>query len=388
MMNTVPFDKLGPGQSGRLVYQVLGQDGPIMNPQNIRYLPADSGELPANAMNTSASGLTAGLAGANLICSFLNLGVSVYIASQVAGLHRKMDHLQETMDRIERKVDYIVSKVDRIDIQVAENNLRHALDYVLRQAVSGEGVDLRALSGLCDDIDKFNASLSSSLVLNFGLRLSSDIRGRLQKIYDLLYGIRKLVAQRYNIAVDGDPERIITTNPTDDYFSTLGGNLDILVRATTTLSPVQIKLLDKKLIDKKLIDKKLIDKKLIDKKRITNLFTPKKRKKLITKRSASLLSEQMKKMMGLIDFDNCLPEHHSEIFADEDTEATAQGLYALGCKWLHHSDAGLLFRTEVELNAIAEGYEDCWPQLLEEEVAPCGFNQIDVVTDLALIEAV
>ena len=42
MMNTVPFDKLGPGQSGRLAYKVLGQYGPIMNPQNIRYLPADS----------------------------------------------------------------------------------------------------------------------------------------------------------------------------------------------------------------------------------------------------------------------------------------------------------------------------------------------------------
>ena len=69
MLNTVPFDKLGPGQSGRLAYQVLGQDGPIMNPQNIRYLSPDSAELPANALNTGASGLVASLAGANLICA-------------------------------------------------------------------------------------------------------------------------------------------------------------------------------------------------------------------------------------------------------------------------------------------------------------------------------
>ena len=356
MMNTVPFDKLGPGQSGRLAYQVLGQDGPIMNPQNIRYLPADSGELPANAMNTSASGLTAGLAGANLICSFLTLGVSVYIASQVAGLHRKMDRLQETVDRIERKVNYIVSKVDRIDIQVAENNFRHALEYVLRQAVSGEGVDLRALSGLCNDFSKFNDSLSSSLVLNFGLRLSSDIRGRLQNIYDLLYGIRKLVAQRYNMAVGGDPERIITTNPTDGYFSLLGGNLETLVRATMTLNDING-------------------------------------------------GNQFQKM-ALIDFDDYLPERHPYIFKDEaresirtmgrwiwttidgnsEAEAVKQGLYDLGCTWLHHSDAGLLWRTWVELDAIAEGYEYFWPQL--EEAEPCGFNQIDVVTDLALIEVV
>ena len=413
MLNTVPFDKLGPGQSGRLAYQVLGQDGPIMNPQNIRYLSPDSVELPANAMKAGALGLATGLAGANLICSFLNLGVSVYIASQVAGLHRKMDCLQETMNRIEPKVDYIVSKVDRIDIQVAENNLRHALDYVLRQAVSSEGVDLRALSGLCNDFSKFSDSLSlgfftklslgfftklfgrvdpavraeydalkyevrmagwsalaeakkadptmkamthedevrwvvdavrkaqaeqhrtwtADFMLNFDLQLSSDIRGRLQEIHDFVYGLRKLVAQKYNIAVDGDPERIITTNPTDDYFSPfVGGNLEILVKATMTISSAD------------------------------------------------------SKKLGLIDFDDYLPEPHYKIFEGEDTEATEQGLYDLGCAWLHHTDSGLLWRTWTELDAIAKGYDEYfWPQL--KEATPCGFDQIDVVTDLALIEA-
>ena len=46
-MNTVPFKKLGPGQSARLTVQVLGQNGPIPNPQNIRYLPPDSPEIPS-----------------------------------------------------------------------------------------------------------------------------------------------------------------------------------------------------------------------------------------------------------------------------------------------------------------------------------------------------
>lgn len=295
-----------------------------MNPQNIRYLPPDSAELSANAMNTGAAGLAAGSAGANLICSFLNLGVSVSIASQVFGLHRKMD-------RIERKIDYIVSKVDRIDIQVAENNLRHALDYVLRQAVSGEAVDLRVLSGLLNDFEKFLDSLPLFPLLNFNLQLSSDIRGRLQAIYYLAYGIRKLVAQRYNIAVGGDPERIITMDPTDDYYSLLfGGKLEILVRATMTVANDKIK------------------------------------------------------ELGLTDFDDYLPMHHSGLFKDEAPEAIEQGLYDLGYEWLHHSDAGLFVRTLLELVAIKDGYEVVWPQLID--ATPCGFNQIDVVTDLALIE--
>ena len=106
-MNTVPFDKLGPGQSGRLAYQVVGQNGPIFNPQNIRFLPPDSLEIPATSMG--ASGLSVGLAGASLIGSVLNLGISLFNAFQISGLHSRMN-------RIERKIDYIVSKVDRIDL--------------------------------------------------------------------------------------------------------------------------------------------------------------------------------------------------------------------------------------------------------------------------------
>ena len=173
-MNTVPFDQLGPGQSGRLAYQVLGQDGPIFNPQNIRYLPPDSPGIPeilANPMAMVESALSAGLAGANLIGSILNLGVSLYIAHRINSLHKKVDHLQEIIDRIEQKIDYIVAKVDRIDTQVAENNLRHALNHVLQSAVSLERVDLRAIADLRGDISKFQESLPSGLVFNFGLQL-------------------------------------------------------------------------------------------------------------------------------------------------------------------------------------------------------------------------
>ena len=59
-MNTVPFDQLGPGQSGRLAYQVLGQDGPIFNPRNIRYLSPDSPEMAALSTGAGASPFAGG----------------------------------------------------------------------------------------------------------------------------------------------------------------------------------------------------------------------------------------------------------------------------------------------------------------------------------------
>ena len=366
-MNTVSFDQLGPGQSGRLVYQVLGQNGPIFNPHNIRYLSPDSPEIPANPMVAGESGLSAGLAGANLIGSILNLGVSVYIAHRINSLHKKVDHLQETMDRIEHKIDYIVTKVDRIDTQIAENNLRHALEHVLRRSVSLEGVDLKGLATLCSDFDKFMDSLSSPLLLNFGLQLSSDIRNQLQLTCDLAYGIRKLIAQRYNTSVDGDPERIITVDPTGNYFGIFGGDLETLVKIT---------ILHRSVFDKEFVEGLLE-------------FLHENRS-YMTFGGVSIIKENLRKFLSIeidsfyeiftewVFLDEFLPE---DIFKNEAPEVVEQELYDLGCAWLHNTDAGLLYRTWVELDGIADGYENVfWPQLKEAKPSP--FNQIDVACDV------
>ena len=344
-MNTVPFDQLGPGQSGRLAYQVLGQNGPIFNPQNIRYLPPDSLEIPANTMSTGTSGMFAGLAGANLIGSVLNLGVSLFNAFQISGLHSEIDQIQATLNRIEGKIDHIVSKVDRIDTQVAENNLRHALEHVLRKSVSSEGVDLRVLAGLCHDFDKFRESLPSPLLLNFGLRLSSDIRDQLQQIYDLAYGIRRLVAQKYNISVDGDPGRMITIDPIEDYFR-FGGNLEMLVKTTILYWVYRFPLVDDFPDELGKVDECFAE---------------------------------------WVFLDEFLPEGSMDIILDETIEWGERWLYVLGVAWLYQTDAGLLLRTWMELDGIADGYENTfWPQLKESE--PCGFSQIEIACEIPLLE--
>ena len=364
-MNTVPFEQLGPGQSGRLAYQVLGQNGPIFNPQNIRYLPPDSPEIPANPMAMGESGLSAGLAGANLIGSILNLGVSLYIAHRINDLHEKMDHLQEIMDRVEQKIDYIVAKVDRIDTQVAENNLRHALNHVLQKAVSLEGIDLRFLAGFHEDLSVFNNSLSSPLISNFGLRLSSDVRDRLQMIYDLLYGIRKFVAQRHNFAIYGDSERVIAITPTLEYFELLGRPLETMVKEN-------------------MLFEKVIDELAIHKEDMLgfSIFSDEEFSECEDGHRDRLV--ELFDNAGFIDLcPNGL--FLSDLFMDEAPEVVEQGLYDLCCAWLHNTDAGLLWRTWIELEGIADGYENVfWPQLKEAE--PCGINQIEVACDVPLLE--
>ena len=73
----VPFDQIGQSQVGRLVYQVIGKEGPILNPQNIRYLPPDAGKTSV----TDVQGLTAGIAGLNLVLSAGTLAVAAYTAN-------------------------------------------------------------------------------------------------------------------------------------------------------------------------------------------------------------------------------------------------------------------------------------------------------------------
>lgn len=55
------FTKVGPGQSIRLVYQGMGQNGPISNPTNIRYIPAGTADAVSAASTPLAplSALTA-----------------------------------------------------------------------------------------------------------------------------------------------------------------------------------------------------------------------------------------------------------------------------------------------------------------------------------------
>jgi hypothetical protein len=71
----VPFDKLGPGQSGRLAYQVMGKDGPVFNPAGIRYLePSDA--TAGIAASTAALDVLPALAGINLAVSVGTLALS------------------------------------------------------------------------------------------------------------------------------------------------------------------------------------------------------------------------------------------------------------------------------------------------------------------------
>lgn len=93
----VPFESLGKKQVGRLVYQVIGKDGPVFNPKSIRYLspvyPACPSNLPAlnPSQGMNLSNLAPVLAGLNLVASLANLAVSAAILCKVSKLEKQIE---------------------------------------------------------------------------------------------------------------------------------------------------------------------------------------------------------------------------------------------------------------------------------------------------------
>jgi hypothetical protein len=211
---SVPFQPLGPGQVGRLVYQVIGQNGPISNPANIRYLPP--GEIGGSSVALSGvPGMDMALAAgqiANLGLGLANLGLSVAILSKLGEMDRRLQEVQAGVERIERKTDLILNAVRRIDVATAEQNLRSALQHTIRRSIVAQEVNLVPFDTLAVDIERFVESLSPAELTygtHPGLRFSTDVRDMLSSVYHLLRGAR--------LQLLGAANRLVQVSPLVNY---------------------------------------------------------------------------------------------------------------------------------------------------------------------------
>lgn len=245
----VNFDQLGPGQVGRLVYQVIGSNGPVSNPARIRYLsPGEAPPSPDTSMSGFAgTSMWAGAAqAADLGLGLANLGVSVAILAEVRALGKKVDELALGVAIVDRKVDQILQRVERIDVNVAENNLRSALRHVLGGAFRDGEVDLTRLRDLDGDIEKFCEALNGFGVgLCPGLRFSSDVRDMIVLTTRLLWAPRVLMWQRFNQVAGGDPGGVLKDDPYSDRFEAVSEMVAANISVRRTLKELAEALGDK-----------------------------------------------------------------------------------------------------------------------------------------------
>jgi len=236
-MEKVPFEKIGVGQSARLVYQVIGENGPIFNPRRIRYLPPDAAsdflDQPLNLPGAFTS-----LAAVNLVASAGNTALSVSILREVKQLNEKVSSALFTLGRIESKIDRLIQHIERIDARVSEGNLRHAIDHILSKAVSNSEIDLTQLARISGDLEIFAQSINGGIIPcnALGLRLSSDVEDKLEAIYKLFFGIRYFICTQHNDLVKGDPFNTIHFDTKTDYFPETFAQPSIATGATKMIN--------------------------------------------------------------------------------------------------------------------------------------------------------
>ena len=124
----IPFDRIGPGQVARLAYQVIGQNGPIFNPSNIRYMSAGgagAGTLGMNSGILSGAGAGAGalvpaLAGINLLVGVGILAISAANYAQCRNILKAVNRVGADVSETKSMVEDIQQRVERIDMRVAD----------------------------------------------------------------------------------------------------------------------------------------------------------------------------------------------------------------------------------------------------------------------------
>lgn len=208
----VPFEKIGPNQSMRAVYQVIGSDGPVKNPAGIRYLPVDKADL-VDDVSSSVAGLDILAGGAQLAAigiGVVNFGLTTAVLLEVKKLRKKLDVIENKLDQLDTDVKEILTRVRRIDIAVAESHLREAMKSSLRNALmDNEQIDLTAFDVLSVDLERFIDTLENlSPGLHSGLKLSSDVREMVNGISNLLCGARSHTWGLMNQMVKGEPSKV------------------------------------------------------------------------------------------------------------------------------------------------------------------------------------
>lgn len=316
----VPFDTLGPGQKGRLVYQILGKTGPIPNPTNIRYLPPD-GQPQHNSptltdLGTALAATDLLLSGASAVLKLHNAVKLRQIESHLSKALVDLHIIKERIQAIDKKLNALLQKIDMVQRMSAEEAMRGDLKYFLNQKHVEE--DTIHLEGLAEDvldvISRFEEMANLQIILGAsrGLRLSVETRDLLEKIFRLLHALRQSSYALVNQRTGGNPSQTLTMNPVEDYWPRHVATYEMVVLAIQGMywghkSAVRDYIGD----------------------HMTRIFS-----------EADPVAMRLRSMFGALD-DNL-----------------EQDIYeAFQVWWLWKSGAGLLYRVRREAEAVKEGYE-------------------------------
>lgn len=217
------FIRLGPGQVGRLAFQVIGANGPIPNPKKIKYIPVDSLSQAVQLLNSvSPAALNVAASGLIFAAQVGAISLQMKTLSELKKINGKLDSISVDIAHVAGVSDKILSKVEAIEASVAINNFRHSLNYVLENSMSDETLDLEIISELFDEVASLVKTVSGDGYVDYfspkmlALKLPIDVRGSVSRLVSLMQSLRLLMVERYNNSVGiGD---YISTHSVFDYL--------------------------------------------------------------------------------------------------------------------------------------------------------------------------
>jgi hypothetical protein len=323
----VPFEQLGPGQKGRLAFQVIGKDGPILNPQNIRYMSPDKMPIGENL----GLGLDTAVAGVNLLVSAGTLALAAATLREVRRIHKQLNEIDQKID-----------------------SLRHAIHHVFARALSDHEIDLIELGRLHADVEAYVDALPAPLLFNFGLRLSTDVADSLSSVCSLLLQLRMMLAERHNLRVQGDPFKCLAI---DTMQECLGQDIGSIVRGAIAYSRSAKHYGEGQEVILRSIGERFTWSDEAD----IHYF-----RELLDAKMASPLDDAFRSFLyNSACLYNNLPD---ELFEDPDDDKLGERLFSLCHAWLLETDGGLVLRTRTELEGISKGYQVAfWPGLADSE---------------------
>lgn len=192
----------------------MGQDGPIPNPTNIRYIPAG----PADAARAVGAGLpplsalTAYAQLANVGLGLVNVGLSAAVLVEARKQTKLLRELQADVKQIRADLDVLIETTQRIDVNVAQGHLREGLKHAFRSASHEGEVDLVLLARLTNEaLQLFYPSVGGAISVGGGrgLVLASDVRELAESAMHLLFAARRTALEAHNLGCGGDPARVI-----------------------------------------------------------------------------------------------------------------------------------------------------------------------------------
>lgn len=342
----VPFTRIGPGQLVRLVYQVLGDNGPIPNPCRIRYMAPGSAEAEALGPPSStsslpplpadASAVMAAVQLANLGIAATNLAISSAILVEVKEQTRVLREIQVGLSEVRAGMSDLLERAARIDLAVAEVQLRETLKHALRSSAKNDEVDLVLLAQLVGKaLDKFLQSIGGVIDpgTNRDLTLSSDVREMAEAALHLLWAARLTAIEAHNISCLGDPLRVVRDDGVQTSLQRLSETA-ALVASTRVITGMADKVVGK-LSNNRLFFGSTDGLKRGMQKQLAGLDAALNRLPRVTQARTLLLE---------------LAGHDVSKSGKDGADETAGVLNDYLLAWTAHTDAGLLWRLRYELD--------------------------------------